>query len=377
MALDLLPSPFFDKAPSFHRIVPKAPSEADIAFWSARLADWESGGGGPVRSSAVATDTRPRTTASLSARPCFNYRAESETERSPRYKWRTFPTRNGGEWDLTKDTIGTSRAAPVAKVQNRIRVYPSGELEMRTVMRKSDSKPPPPAYGARFASEVSGNGRRVIRRSVNALVERETCQVAMYTLTSQALMPDRDFNKALHAFLAWGRKYVPHVFKHYIIACELQQRGTLHAHLLLFKRVPKGLWRRMRDLWAVRYGMGSGSFDVKKIRSPKRAAAYLTKYLTNKKPHYKLGLDAEGMLHYERWRIGRNGEPYLRVKFRGNAYRVSDAMRLLALPVGTYFIPWGCPQALTIARGLKGGVQFWPSQAAALWRVFSTFPSGP
>lgn len=359
--------------------MPKPVCEADIAFWAPRVASYDApekrgaGPGGPGGSAQRTPGPPAPPPETLSARPCFNIRAESETARSPRL-FRTFPTRRGDEWELEKPTLPVAGTPKLAKVVNRIRVYQSGELEMRTVMRQSDSKPPPRAFGPRYSSEVSGNGRRVIRRSVNALVEQETCQVAMYTLTSQAMMPDRDFNRALHSFLAWGRKYVPHVFKYYVIACELQQRGTLHAHLLLFKRVPKGLWRRMRDLWAVKYGMGAGSFDVKKIKSPKRAAAYLTKYLSKKKAAYRLGLDAEGLIHYEPWRFGRNGEPYVRVKFQGNAYRVSDALRLLAVPVGTYFIPWGCPQALKIAKGLKGGVQFWPSLEAALWRVSSTLP---
>lgn len=329
VAPELSHSFFFDKAPSWHRRVPRGISEVERDVWLSRLESY---------------DARAQC-------PCLDYCAESETTRPGRHK--------------------------LAKVANRVRVFPSGELEVRTVSRGSTAKPPPKTFGKRFTRGVSGNGRRVIRRACAALVAREVCQVALYTLSSQALMADRDFNKQVHSFLAWGRKYVPDVFKHYVIVFELQARGTLHAHLLLFKRVPKGLWRRMRDLWAVKYEMGPGSFDVKKMRSASRAAAYLSKYLTDKKPSYRLGLDAEGMLTSERWRVGRNGEPYKRMMFQGNAYRVSDALRALALPIAEYHLPWGSPLALRLAVNLRGGVQFFPSPADALAWVSSNLSGAP
>jgi hypothetical protein len=191
-------------------------------------------------------------------------------------------------------------------------------------------------------------------------------------------LPDRDFNKQVHAFLAWGRKYVPDVFKHYVVVFELHARGVLHAHMLLFKRVPKGLWRRMRNLWAEKYDMGPGSFDVsKKFRKASRAAAYVCKYVTDKKPVYRTGLDAEGMITLEPWRVGRNGQPYERMKFQGNAYRVSDALRVLALPIAEYHLPWGSPLALKLSCNLRGGVQFFDSSAEALAWVSANLPSGP
>jgi hypothetical protein len=190
-------------------------------------------------------------------------------------------------------------------------------------------------------------------------------------------MDDREFNKRVHSFLAWGRKYVPHVFEHYVLVFELQARGTLHAHMLLFNRIPKGLWRRMRDLWAVRYEMGPGSFDVKKVRYASRAAAYLSKYLTDKKPSYRVGVDGGGLLTFERWRVGRNGEVYKRMRFRGNAYRVSGALRALAAPVAEYHLPWGSPLVLRLSCNLRGGVQFFDSRASALRWITDNLQAGP
>lgn len=284
---------------------------------------------------------------------CLDYCPQSETHPSTRHK--------------------------TAKVANRMRIFPSGELEVRTVSRGSTAKPPPRAYGRRMSRGVSGNGRRVIRRAVSGLVAAEPCQVALYTLSSQREMSDDEWNKYLHSFLAWGRKYLGPYFKHYVCVNQLQARGTLHAHLLLFKRIPKGLWRRMRDLWAVKYEMGPGSFDVKaKIRSASRAAAYMTRYLTGgKESVYRLGLDAEGMLSFEPWAVGRNGEPYKRMKFSGNAYRVSEALRYYLRPVAEYYLPWGSHLALLCAVTLRGGIKFFSSPSDAKKWVSSNLAAAP
>jgi hypothetical protein len=350
MPPELSHSFFFDKAPSAHRRVPKAVSEADRDEWQRRV---ESYGLRASQARDCECEAPPNPEHTQAARreaqsPCLDYCAESQTSRVARYK-----------------------------VANRVRIYPSGELEVRTVSRGSSSKVPPKSYGPRFTRGVSGNGRRVIRRAVAARVALGDCQVGLYTLSSRALMPDRDFNKVVNSFLAWGRKYLPEYFKDYVMVFELQARGTLHAHMLLFKRIPKGLWRRMRDLWAVKYDMGPGSFDVKHIRRPSRAAAYLCKYLTDKKPSFRLGLDGEGMLGFEPWRVGRNGQPYERIKFHGNAYRVSDALRLLAVPVAEYHLPWGSPLALRLSVNLRGGVQFFTGPTEALLWVSSNLAGAP
>jgi hypothetical protein len=134
----------------------------------------------------------------------------------------------------------------------------------------------------------------------------------------------------------------------------------------------------MRDLWANHYEMGPGSFDTKTIRSPARAAAYLTRYVTkDSSGNFRVGLDASGMLTFEPWAVGRNGQPYERVAFRGNAYRVSAALRLLARPIAEYHVPWGSDIALKLSCNLKGGVQFWPSVSSALWWVSENLPRPP
>ncbi len=380
MPPELSHSPFFDKAPSVHRRVPNAVSEADRAYWSERVANYDNKA---KRSLTLAREEIPRRNvrACVDAQsPCLDYCAESQTIRPAHNLWDTFPTASGKEWDVKLGLVMPRAAPEPPKVANRVRVFKSGEVEVRTVLRdRSMAKLPPRCYGPRWSRGVSGNGRRVIRRSVAALVASEPCQVALYTLSSQSMMADRDFTKAVQSFLAWGRKYLPHVFKHYVIAFELQARGTLHAHLLLFKRIPKGLWRRMRDLWAVKYEMGPGSFDVRaKFRKGSRAANYICKYTTDKKPSYRLGLDAEGMLTHELWRVSRhNGQVYERMSFRGNAYRVSNSLRFLARPIAEYHLPWGSPLALRLAVNLRGGVQFFKSSGEALAWVTSNLPSGP
>ncbi len=368
---DLPHSHFFDKAPSFHRNKPRKISELERSSWQNRVDTLQLAQTHTVVRRGRASDESARAA-------CLDYCAESETLRPAHNLWETFPTASGKEWDVKLGLI--IRGAPEPpKVANRVRVFKSGEVEVRTVLKgRSTSKPPPRSYGPRWSRGVSGNGRRVIRRACAALVAREPCQVALYSLLNYRDLPDHEFNKKLHSFLAWGRKYLPDIFKYYVVTTELHARGVLHAHMLLFKRIPKGLWRRMRNLWADKYDMGPGSFDVKaKFRKASRAAAYICKYMTDKNPVYRPGLDAEGMLHFEPWRVGRNGQSYERIKFRGNAYRVSDALRVLALPIAEYHLPWGSPLALRLSCNLKGGVRFFGSSGEALDWVTSNLPSGP
>lgn len=338
---------FFDKTPPPIRGRTPKPS---LDEWASRVSELDK------RHGQTGTTVCGRRASGLAERgaqsPCLDYCAKSETP------------------PLVRQIS--------AKTANRVRVFPSGELEVRTISRGSTAKPSPRPYGRRISRGVSANGRRLIRRAAAGLVASQVCQVALYTLGNYRDLPDREFNKRVHSFLAWGRKYVPDVFKHYVVVFELHARGVLHAHLLLFKRVPKGLWRRMRDLWAVRYDMGPGSFDVKKMRSASRAAAYLSKYLTDKKPSYRLRLDPDGFLQFEPWRVSRhNGEPYKRMTFSGNAYRVSDALRAFALPVAEYHLPWGSPVALKLSCNLRGGVRFFVSPAEAKRWITSNLASAP
>jgi hypothetical protein len=83
------------------------------------------------------------------------------------------------------------------------------------------------------------------------------------------------------------------------------------------------------------------------------------------------------MLVHEPWRVGRNGQSYERIKFRGNAYRVSNSLRFLARPIAEYYLPWGSPLALRLAVNLRGGVQFFGSSAEALVWVSSNLSAGP
>jgi hypothetical protein len=157
----------------------------------------------------------------------------------------------------------------------------------------------------------------------------------MLTLTSQAERSDEEMGAALERLLSWGRKYLPRWFDFYVWVAELQQRGVLHYHMLLPYRIPKGLFRRLRDLWAVKYDMGAGSVDIKKMKSGKGAAKYVSKmagYVSKlgKPENYTVGLDGEGMLSFEPWRVGRNGQPYERMVFRGRACDLSRAARVYA-----------------------------------------------
>ncbi len=375
MPPELPPSFFFNKAPSVHRHVPKAVSEADRDDWQRRV---DSYGQAPSRTHRAGDAVASLRDGGGEARACLDYCAQSQTLPPSQPLWSTFPTRSGKEWRLNQSAGLPSGTSKLSKVANRVRVFSSGELEVRTVSRCSASKLPQRSYGPRFTRGVSGNGRRVIRRACAALVAREPCQVALYSLLNYRDLPDDEFNKKLHSFLAWGRKYLPDIFKYYVVTTELHARGVLHAHMLLFKRIPKGLWRRMRNLWADKYDMGPGSFDVKaKFRKASRAAAYICKYMTDKNPVYRPSLDAEGMLHFESWRVGRNGQSYERIKFRGNAYRVSSSLRFLARPIAEYHLPWGSPLALRLAVNLRGGVQFFPSSADALAWVSANLSAGP
>ncbi len=375
MPPELPPSFFFNKAPSVHRRVPKAVSEADRDDWQGRVDSYNQA---PSRTHGRRCGVPCPDGGGGEGRACLDYCAQSQTLPPSQPLWSTFPTRSGKEWRLNQSLGLPPETSKLSKVANRVRVFSSGELEVRTVSRCSASKLPQRSYGPRFTRGVSGNGRRVIRRACAALVAREPCQVALYSLLNYRDLPDDEFNKKLHSFLAWGRKYLPDIFKYYVVTTELHARGVLHAHMLLFKRIPKGLWRRMRNLWADKYDMGPGSFDVKaKFRKASRAAAYICKYMTDKNPVYRPSLDAEGMLHFESWRVGRNGQSYERIKFRGNAYRVSSSLRFLARPIAEYHLPWGSPLALRLAVNLRGGVQFFESSAEALAWVSSNLSTGP
>ena len=254
---------------------------------------------------------------------------------------------------------------------NRVSIYPSGELTVRSVMVNGQSPPPPPRYGPRMTLGCSRHGSRQIRRASMALVKSQPCQTALYTLSSQDAISDEVFTHRLNKFLKWGRQYLAPYFEFYAWTLDLQQRGNLHAHLLLFKRIPNGLWRRMRNLWAVQYGMGAGSLDVRTIRKPSRAAHYMSKaanYVSKRagdKPEcYRVSL-SEGGLDFEPWRKSRhNGLPYERIVFRGNAHGVSDALRYFTKPVTEFWMDWGTGHLLD-AITLEGKTKWFDSVESA------------
>ena len=230
-------------------------------------------------------------------------------------------------------------------------MFQTGEVEVRTVLVNANSRPPRPSFGARQTRGVSGRGRRTIRRAVGAYVRTRPCRVTLYTLTSQHAITDEAFTAALTRWLGWVRKWVPGAAAHYVWTKDLQQRGVLHAHVLLFQDMPRDVWDRARRLWCETYGMGPGSFDVKRVKRPSRAAAYIARYMTRQH-------DGDNR------RIGRNGAPYVRETFRGNAYGLSDALRGHAAHVTELALPWTTGPVLG-AINLRGCVLFFESVEVA------------
>jgi hypothetical protein len=242
-------------------------------------------------------------------------------------------------------------------------VFRTGEVEVRTLLLNARSRPPSPAFGRRMTRGVSSRGRRIIRRSVGAYVATHPCRPTLYTLTSQAAIGDAAFRAALTRWFKWVRKWVPGAAEHYVCTVDLQQRGVLHAHILLFQDMPHDVWNRARRLWTETYGMGPGSFDVKRVKRPSRAAAYVARYIAR---------DHDG----ENRRVGRNGELYVRETFAGNAYSVSDALRALAAPVTEFALPWTVGPALG-AVNLRGCVLFFGSVEAAHHALSQALDSWP
>ena len=215
------------------------------------------------------------------------------------------------------------------------------------------SRPPEPQYGPRWSRGISSASARVMRRAVIAYDRAVRCQWVLITLTTQEIRSDEEMSAALARLLMWGRKYLPDRFAFYVWVAELQQRGVLHFHLLLPQRIPRGLFRRMRDLWAVQYGMGPGSFRVDPLRRGKSGASYISKmagYLKKRPRAYRPTLDAQGFLSWEPWAVGRNGLPYERMLFRGRAADMSRLARYYAGVKREVWAEWGALPSV----GLRG-----------------------
>ena len=190
-----------------------------------------------------------------------------------------------------------------------------------------------------------------MRRAVITRHRQGGCQWVLMTFTSRDLRSDEEMREKFDRLLMWGRKYLPGHFEFYVWVAELQARGVLHFHLLVPKRVPPGMFRRLRRLWAEVYGMGPGSVDIEKLRSGKGAASYMAKmvrYLRKRPDSYRVALDAEGYLSWEPWRVGRGGVAYERMRFRGRASDMSRLARNLSGVVIELAVAWGAFPALTV-----------------------------
>jgi hypothetical protein len=175
----------------------------------------------------------------------------------------------------------------------------------------------------------------------------------MLTLTTKDILQDGVFNRQLGSFLAYARKIATPVFRDYVRVIDLQQRGTLHAHLLLFDRIPAGPFEKLRVLWSDKYGAGGGSFDVKALQgSSKLAGTYLSHAAVN-----YLSRDHDAV------RIGRNGKAYVRTEFAGKAYSISASLRKGALPVQSDALPLSDQRVHALAKTLT-----WVSDGYAAYK---------
>jgi hypothetical protein len=237
---------------------------------------------------------------------------------------------------------------------------------VRSVLVDAASRPPAPSSGPRFTQGVSRRGARLIRRAVGAYAREHPCSPVLYTLTTQHEDYDDDaFRADVTRWLKTLRAAAPRSASTCVVVFDLQQRGVLHAHVLLMHTPSPRVWARLRELWRVRYGHGPGSFDIKRLRSPRRAAAYLVRYLT--RDTAPVGTELEGL------RVGRNGQPYQRLSFRGNAYRVAGGLRGYASPITELALEWTHGPVLG-AVNLRGCVLFFDSPEdahAALARALS------
>jgi hypothetical protein len=144
----------------------------------------------------------------------------------------------------------------------------------------------------------------------------------MLTLTTQDILEDGIFNKHLASFLAYARTIAGPTFRDYVKVVDLQQRGTLHAHILLFEYIPTSSFEKLRCLWAEKYEFGAGAFNAKYLKGNAKLAA---NYLSHAAAYLSRSHDAI--------RMGRNGKPYVRNEFAGNAYSISTPLRKGTLPV--------------------------------------------
>lgn len=175
---------------------------------------------------------------------------------------------------------------------------------------------------------VSRRGAKLIRRCVDARVTRP-CTPIILTLTVRDHLSDREVKRMLRRWLASARKKAPDVFADRVCAYELQRRGVMHIHILIFNRMPTEVFADLRRLWCEVYQDAPGGFDAKVVkRSTKAASAYLSKVTSY------LGK-------------GSSDDDGLR-EFWGNSYSISDQLRSGAYPVQVGIYPWGDPRVRSL-----------------------------
>lgn len=209
-------------------------------------------------------------------------------------------------------------------LHRRISLYPSGEIELTTVVPNRRSPPPQPRSGRRLSRGVSRRGRKQIRRAVESRTSSDrSCRPVLITLTVRDRLDDRYFKKLVSRWLSYGRKYDAPAFAEYVVAYELQDRGVLHAHLILFDHIDKDVFLRLRRLWSEMYTDSPGGVDIKPVGRQSRAASvYLSKVSSY---------------------IGKDDDDSR--MFAGNAYAISDALRLGMYPVSVTVVPWSDDRA--------------------------------
>lgn len=217
-----------------------------------------------------------------------------------------------------------------AEVVRVARIYPSGELTVAKKVVGSAARPPVAPRGKRLVRGISRKGRATVQRALVARSRDGRCQFVMLTLTSQAARSDDEMRAAFGRFLDRVTKHprLRAFFGWNVWAKQDQARGVLHFHLVLANRLPRGLFRLVRAIWADEYAMGAGAVDILKFRSARGAARYLGKYLSGGAPHHRVSLDAEGGFLFDPWPVSRHtGEPYVRDRFGGNPYGMSRSAR--------------------------------------------------
>jgi hypothetical protein len=178
----------------------------------------------------------------------------------------------------------------------------------------------------------------------------------LLTLTTQGILEDKVFSRYLASFLDYAKKIASSTFKDYVKVVDLQQRGTLHSHILLFDRIPTDSFGKLRHLWADKYELGPGSFDAKTLKgNAELAGAYLTRataYLTRE---------------HDAVRIGRNGKPYVRTQFAGRAYSISTSLMKGALPIQFDALPLTDSRVNSLAKTLN-----WTNDGYVAYRNFDS-----